>query len=208
VARADYIGALCSQVRAAVAAGVDLIQIREIDLSDHVLFDLVSRSVDIARGTQSVILVNDRFDVALAAGAGGTHLRASSMAAGLLRPHLPSGFVLGRSVHDLGEALKVSREGALDYVTMGTVFPSKSHPGERVCGVDALSIASRAVTIPMLAIGGVTSDNIEMLFGAGVVGVAAVGLFADPGSFGEFEAMGSIVAKIRGSYMEKHVQRD
>ena len=111
MARADYIGALCSQVRAAVAAGVDLIQIREVDLSDHVLFDLVSRSVDIARGTESVILVNDRFDVALAAGAGGTHLRASSMAAGLLRPHLPSGFVLGRSVHGLGEALKVSREG-------------------------------------------------------------------------------------------------
>ena len=191
-----------------MAAGVDLIQIREADLSDHVLFDLVSRSVDIARGTQSVILVNDRFDIALAAGAGGTHLRASSVAARSLRPHLPSGFVLGRSVHDVGEALQVSREGALDYVTMGTVFPSKSHPGERVCGVETLSRASRAVRTPMLAIGGVTSDNIEVLFGAGVIGVAAVGLFADPGPFGEFEAMGPIVSKIRRSYMEKHVQRD
>ena len=200
--------ALYRQVRAAVVAGVDLIQIRESDLPDRVLFDLVSWSVDIAQGTRSVILVNERFDIALAAGAGGTHLRASSMPAGLLRPHLPPGFMLGRSVHDTGEAVRVASAGGLDYLTMGTVFPSESHPGQGACGVETLLAASRLVALPMLAIGGVTVDKLGALFGAGAIGVAGIGMFADPGPSGRFDGIGLVVSEIRRTYMEGYVQRD
>ena len=202
------LGTLYRQVSAAVVAGVDLIQIREADLPDRLLFDLVSRSVDIARGTGSVISVNERFDIALAAGAGGTHLRASSMPAHLLRPHLPPGFVLGRSVHDAGEAVRVAKAGGLDYVTLGTMFPSVSHPGDRVCGLEALEAAAHSLTLPILAIGGVTADKLETLFGAGAAGVAAIGMFADTGPVGKFDGLSSVVSGIRRTFMECHAQRN
>jgi thiamine-phosphate pyrophosphorylase len=196
------------QVSAAVVAGVDLIQIREADLPDRLLFDLVSCSVDIARGTGSVILVNERFDIALAAGAGGTHLRASSLPAQLLRPHLPPGFVLGRSVHDAGEAVRAVKAGGLDYVTLGTMFPSASHPGGRVCGSEALKAAAHCLTLPILAIGGVTADKLETLFEAGAAGVAAIGMFADAGPLSRFDGLGSVVSEIRRTFMECHGQRN
>ena len=202
------LGTLYEQVSAAVFAGVDLIQIREADLPDRLLFDLVSYSVDMARGTGSVILVNERFDIALAAGAGGAHLRANSIPAQVLRPHLPPGFVLGRSVHDAGEAVRVAKAGGLDYVTLGTMFPSVSHPDGRVCGLEALESVAHALTLPVLAIGGVTAENLETLFGAGASGVAGIGMFADPGSVGEFDGLGSVVSGIRSTFMECHGQRN
>ncbi len=105
--RQDVVATLFEQVRAAVAAGVDLIQVREPDLPDRVLLDVVTRCVDLADGSQTVILVNDRLDIALAAHAGGVHLRARSVPASVARLHVPAGFLLGRSVHDVAEAARV-----------------------------------------------------------------------------------------------------
>lgn len=206
-ARDGEVATLLRQVAAAAAAGVDLIQIREPDLSDRVLFELATRAVDIARGSKSVILVSDRFDVALAAGAGGTHLPAGSVPAAVARPHLPPGFLLGRSVHDPVEAAAAATDGTLDYVTMGTVFPSVSKPSGRVCGVSALAATTRAVALPVLAIGGITTDKTRELFDVGVAGVAAIGAFADPGPFGRFDRIGPVVAEIRRAYAGGHVQR-
>ena len=95
-ARQDAVATLFEQVRAGVAAGVDLIQVREPDLPDQVLLEVATRCVDLARGSQTVILVNDRIDIALAAGAGGVHLRARSVPAPVVRRHVPAGFLLGR----------------------------------------------------------------------------------------------------------------
>jgi thiamine-phosphate diphosphorylase len=191
------------QIASAVGAGVDFIQIREPNLPDRVLFDLVSRAVGVARGTGSLVLVNDRFDVALAAGAAGVHLRTSSAPAPVIRRHLPGGFLLGRSVHGAGEAVRVAVEGGVDYLIMGTVFASASKPGQAACGVDALAATTRAVRLPVLAIGGVTVDNVREALDAGAAGVAAIGLFADPGPAGQFHAISSVVAEIRRC-SEKH----
>lgn len=174
-----------------------MVQVREPDLPDRGLFELVSRAVDIARGTASVVLVNDRLDVALAAGAAGVHLRSSSVPAPVMRRRAPRGFLLGRSVHGAEEAAGAAAEGGLDYLILGTVYPSVSKPGRVACGVEALVAAVRAAPLPMLAIGGVTVDRTRQVLAAGAAGVAATGLFADPGPAGRFEAIRAVAAEIR-----------
>ena len=191
------------QVASAVRAGVDLIQIREPDLPDRALLDLVRAAVDAARGSGSLVLVNDRVDVALAAGAAGVHLRSSSVPAPVMRRHLPPGFLLGRSVHAASEAARVAAEGCVDYLTMGTVYASASKPGRTPCGVGALAEAARTVRLPVLAIGGVTVGNVREVMDAGAAGAAAIGLFTEPGAAGGFDAIGATVAEIRRC-SEKH----
>ena len=154
-------------------------------------------AVGIARGTQSLILVNERFDVALAAGAAGVHLRSSSVPAPVVRPHLPPGFLVGRSVHGAGEAARVAVARGVDYLTLGTVYASASKPGLSPCGVEALAATARAVCLPVLAIGGVTVDNMSEVLDAGAAGAAAIGLFAEPGPAGSFDSIGAIAAEIR-----------
>ena len=205
--RQGMVATLFEQVRAAVAAGVDLIQVREPDLSDQVLLEVVTRCVDLARGSKTVILVNDRLDIALVAGAGGAHLRAHSVPAPVARRHVPAGFLLGRSVHDVAEAARVVEGGGLDYLVLGTVFASHSKPGVSPCGVRVLGAVARAVDLPVLAIGGVTIDKTPEVFRAGAAGVAAIGLFAEHGPSGRFEGVRRIVGEIRRSYTESGVQR-
>ena len=203
----DAVATLVAQVRAAVAAGVDLVQIREPGLSDPVLLELVTQCVDLARGSQTVILVNDRLDIALAAGAGGAHLRVRSVPAPDARRHVPDGFLLGRSVHDAEEAVRVVEDGSVDYLALGTVFSSQSKPGVSPCGVGELRVAAGAVDLPVLAIGGVTVDNGVEVFRAGASGVAAIGLFAEPGPSGRFDGIQRVVGEMRRCYLESHVQR-
>ena len=198
---------LVAQVKAAVAAGVDLVQVREPDLSDRVILEVVTQCVDLARGSKTVILVNDRLDIALAAGAGGVHLRARSVPAAAARRHLPAGFLLGRSVHDAEAAARVVERGSVDYLVLGTVFSSQSKLGVSPCGVGVLRAVAGAVALPVLAIGGVTVDNAVDVFRAGAAGVAAIGLFADPGPSGRFDGIQRVVGEIRRVYMESHVQR-
>jgi len=204
--RRDAVGMLVEQVKAAVAAGVDLIHLREPDLTDRVLLDLVLRCVAVARGSQTVILVNDRVDLALAGGAGGVHLRARSVPARVARHHLPVGFLLGRSVHDVAEAVRVVGDGGLDYLVLGTVFSSRSKPGLSPCGVSVLEAVADAVDLPVLAIGGVTVDKSVEVFRAGAAGVAAIGLFAEAGASGGFEGIKRVVGEIRRIYTESDVQ--
>ena len=205
--RRDDVSTLFEQAKAAVSAGVDHIQVREPDLPDRRLLEVVVRCVDLAYGSRTVVLVNDRLDIALAAGAGGVHLRARSVSARVARRHVPAGFLLGRSVHHVAEAVRVAGEGGLDYLVLGTVFSSASKPAVAPCGVRALEAVAQAVDLPVLAIGGVTVDNSIEVFRAGAAGVAAIGLFVDPGPRGRFEGIKQIVGEIRRFHRENDVQR-
>ena len=100
---------LLDQVRLAVHAGVDLIQVRERDLEAASLADLVSSILAVTRGSRTRVVVNDRLDVAIATGADGVHLRHDSIAVAAARTLAPSPFLVGRSVHDGGEA-RAARE--------------------------------------------------------------------------------------------------
>ena len=166
---------LFRQLRFALEAGIDAIQIRERDLDARVLVDLVTSIVHLSRGTGCRVLVNDRVDVALAAGADGVHLRADSIAAVRVREIAPRPFLIGRSVHSASEA--AASLGA-DYLIAGTVWASGSKPaGHRELSPAGLAAIVRASPVPVLAIGGVTPDRIPEVARSGAAGVAAIGLF-------------------------------
>jgi thiamine-phosphate pyrophosphorylase len=173
------IDCLVDFVRAAAAAGVDLIQLREPDLDARTIETLAERCVDAVRGAR--VLVNDRLDVALAARAAGVHLRSDSVDAVTARAAAPPGFLLGRSVHGVDEAVKVSRHGALDYLVFGAVFPTLSKPaGHPAAGLAPLAQICATVPLPVLAIGGISLDRASAVAGSGAAGVAAIGLFLPP----------------------------
>jgi thiamine-phosphate diphosphorylase len=166
---------------AAGRAGIDLIQVRERDLEACDLVALATRCVAAVSGTNARILVNDRADVAMAAGAHGVHLRRDSVEALRARELVPSDYLVGRSVHSVEEATGVARAGGLDYLILGTMFPTLSKDaGHPLTGMTELAGACAAVTVPILAIGGMTLKRAEEAARMGAAGIAAIGLFLPP----------------------------
>lgn len=167
----------------AADAGVDWIQIREKDLSGRHLMQLASETVRrVAKSCR--ILVNDRLDVAIAAGAGGVHLGEQSITVEQARRfwgkrNASSAFLVGASTHSLQSAQAAQQAGA-DYVIFGSVFatPSKAAFGAPQ-GMDRLTSVCEDVSIPVLAIGGITLENAGECARAGAAGVAAIRLFQE-----------------------------
>jgi len=160
-----------------LAAGVEWVQIREKDLSARELFDLTARVLELPNPHQSKILVNTRLDVALAAGANGGHLPAGSPAPQRWRGFSPAGFLIGVSCHTLDEVRAAEEQGA-DYVVFGPVFAPRSKvTALEPRGLDALGQAARVVRIPVLALGGITSENAQDCIRTGASGIAAISLF-------------------------------
>lgn len=185
--------ALADRVGAAARAGVHLVQVRERHLDDRALLALVARCLEAVRQTSTRVLVNDRLDVALAAGAHGVHLRADSIAPRRVRAIAPPGFLVGRSIHDPAEAAALTEDGGVDYFVFGTVFPSRSKPGRPPAGLEGLTRAVAATPVPVLAIGGIAAANLAGVRAAGAAGFAAIDLFADP----SLDDLGSAVARAR-----------
>ena len=171
---------LRAQARYAVAAGIDVIQVRERDLDGRRLAALAQAIVALARGSSTKVVINDRLDVALAAGADGVHLRGDSFAAARVRSVAPAGFLIGRSVHSVDE---VQRAGPVDYVVAGTVWATSSKPdGHPLLGPKGLAAVVAASPAPVIGIGGVDVGRATTLASAGAAGGAAVGAFQRQGS--------------------------
>ena len=178
------------KIAAAVAAGVDWIQIREKDLSGRESSMLTREAAQLLpdsaarKGVRQRILVNDRLDVGLAAQAGGVHLGEQSLppeeARRLVRSlQRENDFLIGVSCHSL-EAAKNAEQKDADYLFFGPVFatPSKAKDGAPQ-GLERLGEVCRAVGLPVLAIGGITLENAAACFSAGAAGIAAIRLFQD-----------------------------
>jgi thiamine-phosphate pyrophosphorylase len=161
---------LLARVNAAIREGIDIIQIREKDLDGRSLYELVCRIRDAAAGSHTRVLVNDRLDVALAAGVDGVHLPSNGLPAARVRPFVKT---LGCSIHSLEEAIQAERDGA-DFAVFGAVFET---PGKQPAGLEALREVAAAVKIPVLAIGGITHENTRAVLEAGAAGIAAIRLF-------------------------------
>ena len=124
------------------------------------------------------MIVNDRIDIAVAAGAGGGHLRGDSAAAPRIRAMAPDRFLIGRSVHTPAEVDAATTAGGCDYLLFGTVFPSDGKPeGHPVAGLDALRQACARTPLPVIAIGGIDAARADEIVAAGAAGFAAVGYF-------------------------------
>jgi len=191
-------------VTAAARAGVDLIQIREAGLESGELLRLTRDAVSAVAATAAKVVVNERTDIALAAGAHGVHLRADSASPAQVRAVVPEGFLIGRSVHGEAEAMSPALAGA-DYFIAGTVFRTASKPADTpLLGLDGLGRISRAAGRPVLAIGGVAADNVGDLAAAGASGIAAIGLFADAFIDGRDDrldaALRPLVARLRAPF--------
>ena len=166
-------------VRAATA-GANLIQIREREMPDRALLGLVGRILAEVDRSRALVVVNDRPDIAMAAGADGVHLRAQGVAPSRLRPIVPEGFVIGRSVHSTDEAVAAEAAGGGDYLIFGTVFPSASKPADHpVAGIERLREVCASVRLPVIAIGGITTARFPEVAAAGAAGVAAIGMFVE-----------------------------
>lgn len=186
--------ALVSAAGAAARAGVDLVQVRERGLEDASLLALAAGVRDVLAGTGARVIVNDRVDVALAVAADGVHLPGSAVTCRRIRAIVPDGFLVGRSIHSVGEARAAAADGGCDYLVFGTVFETRSKPaGHGAAGLDALAAVCAAVSLPVLAIGGITAERVPEIVRAGAAGLAAIGLFAAGGE----EALRDTVSEIR-----------
>jgi thiamine-phosphate pyrophosphorylase len=175
---AAEIAALDAHIDDAIAHGVDLIQIRERDLDARPLLSLVARAVARTTGTPTGVLVNDRADVACAAGAAGVHVPGDGAAAARVRS-IGGAWIVGRSIHDGDDP---GSWADADYALFGSVQSTVSKPGASPAGIDALGRAIRASAIPVLAIGGMTAAAAAACATAGARGVAAIGAFLPQGS--------------------------
>ncbi len=171
-------------VEHAARAGVDAIQLREKDIAGRALLELTAGAIE--RAGQTKIIVNDRLDIALGAGASGVHLGGESIGvaeafAFRVSGRAPATFMIGRSCHSLEEASRAEEDGA-DYIFFGPVFatPSKARFGPPQ-GSGALAAVCRGVRIPVVAIGGVTLENAGACIAAGAAGLAAIRLFQESG---------------------------
>lgn len=193
--------ALAQRMQHALRAGVHWVQIREKDLPARNLVDLTRAAVrackDFPPQSETRILVNDRCDVAWAAGAGGVHAGEKSLPVRMLieargAGRLPN-FLVGASCHSLDGAINAADEGA-DYLFFGPVFttPSKAGFGTPQ-GLAKLAQVCAAVTIPVMAIGGITLENATACREAGAAGIAAIRLFQQSGELAGIVA--SLLAK-------------
>jgi thiamine-phosphate pyrophosphorylase len=157
------------------AAGIDAVQLREKQLDDRALYDLVVQA-RAALPRPARLLVNGRADVALAAGADGVHLPADGVPAGALRTRFGGSLLIGVSTHRLDEVAEARRAGA-DYVVFGPVYPTPAKAGTgSPVGAPGLARAA-AHDIPVYALGGVTLDRFPEVAAAGAAGIAGIRLF-------------------------------
>jgi thiamine-phosphate diphosphorylase len=184
---------LADLVAGAADAGIHLVQVRENDLPTRVLADWIRRFLEIAEGTRTRIIVNDRLDVALVAGAHGVHLKDGSVAIQRIRAAAPPAFLVGQSIHSPEDAA----DAAADYLVFGTVFSTRSKPrSHETAGLAGLEAAVRRARVPVLGIGGVNLTQLPKVAGAGAAGIAGVDMFL-PGAPGLVGHLRKIAGEVR-----------
>ena len=152
----------------------DVIQLRAKDLDAG---ELLLRARRLRGRFQGTLLINDRLDLCLAAGADGVHLPSHRIAPSVLKDRFGSHLMIGVSCHSLDDVLRAAAEGA-DYAYLSPIFESASKPGYGpALGVAALAAAVARVKIPVLALGGITQANEKLCMDAGAAGIAGISYF-------------------------------
>lgn len=172
---AARVDALVRQAREAFTAGVDAVHLREPDLDAASLLAAARAMAPLGR-----LIVGERADIAMAAGAAGVHLRADGPPPARVRALIGPGMTLSRAVHAEPEARRWGGDDALDWVVAGTVFETASKPGRAIIGIAGLAAIAAASRLPVVAIGGITDGNAPAVRAAGAWGVAGIALFLPP----------------------------
>ena len=163
---------LARRVSLAVEGGVDMVQLREKDLSRSQLLKLATE-LQIAIGTRASLIVNGRADLVAEAGVQGVQLGEEAIPVEAARKLLPQGSLVGRSVHSVEAARDAASEGA-DFLVVGTMYATDSHPGLPPGGPALMRAVAQDCGIPLIGIGGITRDNLSDVVAAGASGVAVI----------------------------------
>lgn len=158
-------------VRAAGRTGISIVQIREKSIPAKHLFQLVRECKDSLYGSETILVVNGRPDIAKAVGTDGVHLPESSLPVNAVRQEFPRPFLVGASVHSVETASEAKKAGA-DYVMFGPVFDT---PGKTAKGIDELTnVCDMLEGFPVIAVGGIDGTNYTQVLEAGAAGYAAI----------------------------------
>lgn len=169
--------ALLRQIEAAVRGGAGVVQLREKHLEDAAFLEEAKRFTALCRRLGAVSIINDNVEIALESGADGVHVGQSDLEAGRARKLLGPGKILGVSAHSPSEARRAMEAGA-DYLGCGAAFATGTKADARPIPRETIRAVTAAVDIPVVAIGGVSRENILELRGLGLAGVAVVsGIF-------------------------------
>jgi len=160
-------------LKQAAQAGVKMIQLREKDLTPGELLTLAADVQDSVSRFGTRVLINDRADIAAAVGAAGVHLTEHGIPAGAARRILGDDALIGVSAHS-AEGVVAAEGGGADFVVVGPVFRSPTHPTADPIGLHSLERITSRVKIPVFALGGITPENALECLEAGAAGVACV----------------------------------
>ena len=169
----DSLENFLKKVETACRSGVTIIQLREKNLTTNQYYQLAKQVKEITDAYQVPLIIDDRLDICLAVDAAGLHIGDDELPVSVARQVLGPEKILGVTAKTVKRALEAETSGA-DYLGTGAIFPTTTKENAPITLISTLKIICQTVAIPVVAIGGLTSENIDQLIGTGIVGVAVV----------------------------------
>ena len=169
----DSLESFLEKVETACRSGVTIIQLREKNLTTNQYYQLAKQVKEITDAYQVPLIIDDRLDICLAVDAAGLHIGDDELPVSVARQVLGPDKILGVTAKTVKRALE-AEEGGADYLGTGAIFPTTTKENAPITQISTLKTICQTVAIPVVAIGGLTSENIDQLIGTGIAGVAVV----------------------------------
>ena len=169
----DSLESFLEKIETACRSGVTIVQLREKNLTTNQYYQLAKQVKEITDAYQVPLIIDDRLDVCLAVDAAGLHIGDDELPVSVARKVLGPDKILGVTAKTVKRALE-AEEGGADYLGTGAIFPTTTKENAPITLISTLKTICQTVAIPVVAIGGLTSENIDQLIGTGIAGVAVV----------------------------------
>ena len=169
----DSLESFLEKIETACRSGVTIVQLREKNLTTNQYYQLAKEVKKVTDAYQVPLIIDDRLDVCLAVDAAGLHIGDDELPVSVARQVLGPDKILGVTAKTVKRALE-AEEGGADYLGTGAIFPTTTKENAPITLISTLKTICQRVAIPVVAIGGLTSENIEQLIGTGIAGVAVV----------------------------------
>ena len=169
----DSLKSFLEKVETACRSGVTIVQLREKNLTTNQYYQLAKQVKEITDAYQVPLIIDDRLDVCLAVDAAGLHIGDDELPVSVTRQVLGPDKILGVTAKTVKRALE-AEEGGANYLGTGAIFPTTTKENAPITLISTLKTICQRVAIPVVAIGGLTSENIDQLMGTGIAGVAVV----------------------------------
>ena len=169
----DSLESFLEKVETACRSGVTIVQLREKNLTTNQYYQLAKKVKEITDAYQVPLIIDDRLDVCLAVDAAGLHIGDDELPVSVARKVLGPEKILGVTAKTVKRAFEAEEAGA-DYLGTGAIFPTTTKENAPITLISTLKTICQTVAIPVVAIGGLTSENIDQLIGTGIAGVAVV----------------------------------